>query len=113
MGRAAPFWLGAAGVLALDAAVGAQFWWFGEEGEGEGEGESDGGEERRVGKDERGRGMGRWRGVSGWMRGWVPSLSPARGSGSEGVVESVDEDERPLLEREVSRDAGYGTRGTE
>lgn len=68
-------------------------------------------------KDERGR--SRWRRVSGWMRGWVPSASPDRGvksgsdegSGIEGTV--VDEDERPLLEREGSRDVGYGTHRVE
>lgn len=68
-------------------------------------------------KDERGR--SRWRRVSGWMRGWVPSVSPDRGvksgsdegSGVEGTI--VDEDERPLLEREGSRDVGYGTHGVE
>ena len=68
-------------------------------------------------KDERGR--SRWRRVRGWMRGWVPSASPNRGvkggsggaSGVEGTV--AGEDERPLLEREESRDVGYGSRGIE
>ena len=93
MGKAAPFWLGAAGVLALDGAVGVQFLIFGEEAK-----------VVQV-RDERGR--SRWRRVSGWMRGWVPSVSPVRGS----VDTEIDEDERPLLEREVSGDIGYGTCG--
>lgn len=67
VGRAAPFWLGAAGVLALDAAVGVQFIMFGEE--------------KEIVVRERGR--GRWRRVSGWMRGWVPSVSPSRKVGVE------------------------------
>ncbi|KAI9859832.1 MAG: hypothetical protein M1824_003612 [Vezdaea acicularis] len=67
---AAPFFLGAAGVLALDATVGMQFILFGE------------GEEKII-KDEE----GHWQKVSGWMRGWVPSIS-ARNGGSESESES-------------------------
>jgi len=84
---AAPFWLGAAGVLGLDATVGVQFWMYGE-----------GREERVVRvKDERGR--SRWRKVSGWMRGWVPSVSPARG---------VDGGEERRLLRDGGDGGGYG-----
>ena len=83
---AAPFWLGAAGVLLLDGAVGVQFCMYGEE------------KKVVIVKDERGR--GRWRRVSGWMRGWVPSPSPAR-------VEP-QEDERPLLSRSIRSNDGYG-----
>jgi len=61
---AAPFWLGAAGVLALDAAMGLQFLIFGEN--------------EVVAKTGKRR-HGRWRRVSGWMRGWVPSPIPRRG----------------------------------
>ena len=86
---AAPFWLGAAGVLGLDGAVGAQFLIYGEE------------KEVTIVKDERGR--GRWRRVSGWMRGWVPSPSPER------RMEEVRTDEEgPLLERRDSGDGRYG-----
>lgn len=88
VGLAAPFWLGAAGVLGLDATVGVQFWMF---GEGRREGE--------VGKVEGGRGRSRWRKVSGWMRGWVPSVSPRRGAGGE--------EERRLL-RGGEEGGGYG-----
>ncbi|KAF2503004.1 hypothetical protein BU16DRAFT_26325 [Lophium mytilinum] len=82
--RAMPFFLGAAGVLVMDAAVGVQFWYFGDEGRGRGS-ERDGevvivvdgsGADRERGAD--GRGMRwRWRRVSGFMRGWVPSVSVA------------------------------------
>lgn len=61
---AAPFWLGAAGILALDAAVGVQFLMYGEARE----------EKAVVTRDERGR--IHWKKVGGWMRGWVPSPSP-------------------------------------
>lgn len=76
---AAPFWLGAAGVLALDGAMGAQFWMYGEK--------------TNVAHE---RGRGRWRRVSGWMRGWVPSPVPA-----------PQGDQRPLLSRTLGSD-GYG-----
>lgn len=83
MSLAAPFWLGAAGVLALDAAMGAQFLAFGER------------EAVVRVKDERGR--SHWRKVSGWMRGWVPSVNP----GGNGVV--IVEERRGLLQGEGSR----------
>ncbi|KAF2269760.1 hypothetical protein CC78DRAFT_239228 [Lojkania enalia] len=76
--RATPFFLGAAGVLVMDATVGFQFWYFG-----------DGNERGRPAiRDEevivvlnddgiRKKKRWRWRRVSGWMRGWVPSVSVA------------------------------------
>jgi hypothetical protein len=82
--RATPFFLGAAGVLVMDATVGVQFWYFGDGGRGRGK-ERD--EEVIVAVDgssaDRERGAGgrgmrwRWRRVSGFMRGWVPSVSVA------------------------------------
>ena len=86
---AAPFWLGAAGVLALDATIGVQFLMFGE------------GDARKsvLVRDRKGR--SRWRRVSGWMRGWVPSPSPSR-------TETVDDgDARRLLDAS-GRQGGYG-----
>jgi len=73
---AGPFWLGAAGVLALDATIGLQFWMFGEGGE----------EKVAIIQDERGR--NHWKKVSGWMRGWVPSpsSSPVRRSEEERLL---------------------------
>jgi uncharacterized protein with PQ loop repeat len=64
--RAAPFWLGAAGVLGLDATVGAQFLMFGDKRRG-------GDLPVVIAADERGR--RRWRFVTGWMRGWVPRVA--------------------------------------
>ena len=75
LGLAAPFWLGAAGVLGLDAAVGLQFLAFGEGG-------------KKVVRDEE----GHWMKVSGWMRGWVPSVS-AR-SGEREILVPAERDER-------------------
>ncbi|RMZ70394.1 PQ loop repeat [Pyrenophora seminiperda CCB06] len=73
--RAAPFFLGAAGVLLMDAAVGLQFVYF-----GDGDAATRGrcvvpGHEDQVviTVDERGRLVRKrlaWRRVSGWMRGW-------------------------------------------
>ena len=77
-------------MLALDAAVGVQFLSYGER------------EAVVRVRDERGR--GHWRKVSGWMRGWVPSVSP----GGTGVV--VIEERSGLLERgNGDRDGEYGT----
>ena len=86
---AIPFFLGAAGVLVMDATIGIQFLIFGEERAPP---------KVVVVRDERGRSQ--WRRVSGWMRGWVPS--PGR--------RPRDEDERPLLARaQSSNQHGYGT----
>lgn len=87
---AAPFWLGTAGVLALDATIGIQFLMFGE-----------GNLEKSVLIEDR-EGRNRWQTVSGWMRGWVPSPSPSASA-------DVDEGERRwLLSRRESRGGGYG-----
>lgn len=87
---AAPFWLGSAGVLVMDAAVGVQFLVYGEKRKAK----------IAIVRDERGR--GKWRRVSGWMRGWIPSPSPAR------LVNEVGHDQRPLL-REDGQDSSYGS----
>ncbi|KAL8794983.1 MAG: hypothetical protein Q9182_007580 [Xanthomendoza sp. 2 TL-2023] len=75
-----PFFLGAAGVLVMDAIIGIQFWMFGEREDAP---------QVIVVEDERGR--SKWPRVSGWMRGWVPSPGPSRGDGISG---------RPLLRQE-------------
>lgn len=86
---AAPFFLGAAGVLVMDAIVGVQFLIF---GDGE-----------KIVRVEDREGRTRWQKVSGWMRGWVPSPSPTK------RIEGVAEDERrPLVERSRSMENGYG-----
>lgn len=63
---AAPFWLGTAGVLVLDATIGFQFLRYGEG-------------KVQVVRDARLGGRGRWRRVEGWMRGWVPSPGSTEG----------------------------------
>lgn len=60
---ALPFFLGAAGVLGLDASVGVQFVMY-----------SGCKREHVVVRDGLGR-RRRWRRASGWMRGWIPSMS--------------------------------------
>ncbi|KAL8894544.1 MAG: hypothetical protein Q9207_008480 [Kuettlingeria erythrocarpa] len=80
---AAPFFLGAAGVLIMDAIIGVQFLLFGKTEEAP---------KIVVVQDERGR--SHWRKVSGWMRGWVPSPAPRTRDGME----------RPLLETTLSHD---------
>ncbi|MCJ1375177.1 hypothetical protein MMC20_006411 [Loxospora ochrophaea] len=87
---AIPFFLGAAGVLFLDAAVGVQFLMFGE-----------GRVEKMALVGDR-KGHNRWQRVSGWMRGWVPSPTPT-------PREEIIEDERPLLERGIDEDSRYGS----
>ncbi|KAF2126984.1 hypothetical protein P153DRAFT_297098 [Dothidotthia symphoricarpi CBS 119687] len=76
--RAAPFFLGAAGVLIMDAAVGLQFYLFRDnETRGRSRAQSD---EVIVTVDDHGKQTRRrmhWRRVSGWMRGWAPSVSVA------------------------------------
>ncbi|KAF2197968.1 hypothetical protein GQ43DRAFT_423475 [Delitschia confertaspora ATCC 74209] len=79
--RAMPFFFGAAGVLVMDAAVGVQFWYFGDaEARGRSKSPSED-EDVVVVVNEPGQEMERrkwrWRRVSGWMRGWVPSVSVA------------------------------------
>ncbi|MCJ1240858.1 hypothetical protein MMC14_008862 [Varicellaria rhodocarpa] len=86
---AAPFWLGAAGVLTMDAFVGVQFFMYGEE---------------KVIEVSDSKGRRRWKKVNGWMRGWIPSPSLSRRDSQE--VES----ERPLLEEERAEErVGYRT----
>jgi uncharacterized protein with PQ loop repeat len=73
--RAAPFFLGAAGVLLMDAAVGMQFLMYAPSAKNPQSAAV------LVVEAEGVRGAGRWRRVSGWMRGWVPAAA-ARSSSS-------------------------------
>ena len=91
---AAPFFLGAAGVLVMDATIGVQFMLYGEDIE----------KSIVLIKDREGR--SRWRRVSGWMRGWVPSPNPDKRA-EIGIEE--DEETRPLIARQESGDGRYGT----
>jgi solute carrier family 66 (lysosomal lysine-arginine transporter), member 1 len=89
--RAAPFFLGAAGVLGLDGAMGIQFLLYREN------------KEEKIVKIRDSKGRSQWQKVSGWMRGWVPSMS-----GKERVV-AREEGERLLSEsRELAR-SRYGS----
>ena len=99
IGRSLPFFLGAAGVLGLDAMMGVQFLVYG----------SDEAHEPMVkvsqdGKD--GRRHSRWMKVHGWMRGWIPSVSPERKPSASGSVISSEEAE-VLLPRDGQAN-GYG-----
>ncbi|KAF2102800.1 PQ-loop-domain-containing protein, partial [Rhizodiscina lignyota] len=78
--KAVPFWLGAAGVLIMDAAIGVQFLVYGDGGvsakpeivveefvepqPGEGDGMERSTQSIVIKRP--------WRRVNGWMRGWVP-----------------------------------------
>lgn len=83
--RAAPFFLGAAGVLFMDACMGMQFLMYGET-------------EEKLVKVRENDGTSHWERVNGWMRGWVPSLK-----GKERVVD-LSESQRLLSRtREMSK----------
>lgn len=76
IGRTIPFFLGAAGVLGLDAFMGVQFLVYGSTDEEDpaimvGVEDEDNGRPSRMMR------------VRGWMRGWIPSVSPERRSGTE------------------------------
>lgn len=114
---AIPFWLGAAGVLVMDGIIGLQFLIYGagpkviitveevggsEDGEGVGPDRTGAEAEAGAGGDGIGnRGRTRWRKVTGWMRGWVPSpqTSPPR--------HDPDSERAPLVSRN-SQGAGPG-----
>ena len=96
---AAPFFLGAFGVLALDAIIGVQFLQFGEGDEGA--------KVAAVAHDDgRGRRQRKWQKVTGWMRGWIPSPERRlKGSSSE---ETNDEQTQRLLNGESTTGGHYG-----
>jgi hypothetical protein len=76
--RAAPFFLGAAGVLFMDAAVGVQFWYY---SDNEPRGRDKARDEDVIvtlnDQGARRKRRFRWHRVDGWMRGWVPAVSVA------------------------------------
>ncbi|KAI4149586.1 MAG: hypothetical protein LQ340_004559 [Diploschistes diacapsis] len=109
---ATPFFLGAAGVLALDAAVGMQFLMYGEGSEEQAR--------KKLVEYRDDTGARHWRKVSGWMRGWVPSprLRPVRTDSVTsfgGLGDAVVNDQRPLLDRDDEEDSlagrNYGSGG--
>ena len=89
---AAPFWLGAAGVLIMDATIGVQFMMFGE------------GLEKSMVLVQDKEGGSRWQAVNGWMRGWVPGMSPTVTPSDAGET-----DTRPLLSGQNERNDDYGS----
>lgn len=103
MGRAVPFFLGAAGVLFMDAMVGVQFLNYGDGGAGVVVGpvvviEGDRVEGRK----------GKWRRVSGWMRGWMPSGTfMATKPGTEDTRAETEGEAERLLEGE-GEERSYG-----
>lgn len=84
---ALPFFLGAAGVLGLDASVGIQFLLYGDS------------DAKVIVVEESGTRKWHWRRVSGWMRGWIPSVSDGRGDEREALIERSN----------GQHDEGYGT----
>ncbi|RJE23934.1 PQ loop repeat protein [Aspergillus sclerotialis] len=90
VGRAIPFFLGAAGVLGLDGYMGVQFLMYGSK---------DGEAVVRVNDPVTHR--SRWTRVRGWMKGWIPSVSPDRRASTTAHTEG-----RALLDDERNR---YGT----
>lgn len=97
--RAAPFFLGAAGVLIMDAAVGLQFYYFGDN-EPRGRGKLRDDEVLEIiDHGLRHRKRFRWRRVSGWMRGWVPAVSVA---GTPSVSRATTPAETPRDESPAS-----------
>jgi uncharacterized protein with PQ loop repeat len=78
--RATPFFLGAAGVLIMDFAVGVQFWYFGDAAPRGRSTSTASDNEVIITIDGNGKLKRRhlhWRRVSGWMRGWAPAVSVA------------------------------------
>ncbi|KAG5292551.1 PQ loop repeat protein [Histoplasma ohiense] len=69
IGRAIPFFLGAFGVLGMDGAMGIQFMIYAKKNE-----DADAATDLQPAGP--GQGLGSWRRVSGWMKGWIPSTSP-------------------------------------
>ncbi|KAL1954466.1 hypothetical protein VTO42DRAFT_1142 [Malbranchea cinnamomea] len=77
IGRAIPFFIGAAGVLTLDGAVGAQFLMYAKKRG-----------EVVIKVEQPSPGQRRWGGVADRMRGWLPFVSP---------VKSIPEEETQTL----------------
>lgn len=90
--RATPFFLGAAGVLLMDAAVGLQFVYFGDN-EPRGRSLNPRDDEVIITVDDHGRTLRKrlhWRRVSGWMRGWAPAVSVAATPSASRAATPVD-----------------------
>lgn len=93
VGRAIPFFLGAFGVLGLDGFMGVQFLMYGSKDE-----------ESIMEVEDPKRGRSRWTRVRGWMRGWIPSVSPERDIHHS--TSTAPHERRALLDEDHDR---YGT----
>lgn len=85
--RAAPFFLGAAGVLLLDAMMGVQFLLYSER-------------EDELVRVRDAKGHSRWERVNGWMRGWVPKIGLP---GKSRVVDLAESQRILAASREIER----------
>jgi len=101
IGRAIPFFLGAAGVLFMDGMVGLQFLYFSDETP----------RPIIIVEERKGR-KWKWRRVSGWMRGWMPSVSvvgtPRPGSPVAGSSNPRNNSEREGLLAGAQGEREYG-----
>lgn len=109
---ALPFFLGAAGVLLLDASVGLQFWLFRERSDEEvvvvvDDDDSEGNESKGMVRGVR-RGVRR---VSGWMRGWVPGLGMSSPQGSLSRAGPEGGERRALLDGHLDEQRGSRSYG--
>ncbi|PTU22677.1 hypothetical protein P175DRAFT_0499208 [Aspergillus ochraceoroseus IBT 24754] len=77
VGRAIPFFLGAFGVLFLDGFMGVQFLMYGSRDD-----------ESIIEVEDPKGGRSRWTRVRGWMRGWIPSVSPPRTPAHNAIPEN-------------------------
>jgi uncharacterized protein with PQ loop repeat len=96
---ALPFFLGAAGVLSLDAFVGVQFLIYGDNAD----------DSATVDYDPQHSPRRNWRRVSGWMRGWIPSteFNKLLLSNSRSTTQS-NETQALLVNVPDSSQPGYG-----
>jgi hypothetical protein len=103
--RAAPFWLGAAGVLVMDGLMGVQFIIYRDR--------EDKVAEVLVVEDEQERGPSKWKRVTGWMRGWIPGpVEHRKGDMVESDTETNTETESLLSTNYDSASIrSYGTGG--
>jgi len=115
---ALPFFLGAAGVLGLDGTMGLQFLMYGDAHQKllVVDDESDLARLRTAARSNAHLSAPRalsqaphWRRVSGWMRGWIPSVSEQGGSREHQALIVHAHPDTGMLEGQARGDAGYGT----